>query len=438
MASTQRTSPYRGIASRRSGRGAVRRLLAIALGAAVLLATAGCSWLVPDPPDDVVAKAEAYAAQIRDLPGVDSAEARVTAVDPKDKPNEWRTAVRVIATGADDLPLLPGAVSAIRAPSGLISRVTIDFPAAQGIAALTLGSFDSAAVQRAGVLRALSAVRSVAVTEWGSGVTVGAGTSLTEAAALIRGTGTLTTDPFDAVHVGHESGKGNAEISQAGPSDPLLRFIDKLVADPAVRFADSAEPSEQSARPLVRVGAADPDSVAAALAGLAGDEREGRPRTAFGVSDEDAPIRGFVGLPLDSPEPDDLVPPPVPPTPDEEAARAAALAEYELQVGAFLDDAAEAAGIPTTPEVFVTDCETPATGSRVQGMLLIDVFAQADSADPAYDAITSAWEKKGYTHSDQALGTAVYAPITSQPVAQATIRGTSDGIRISAFSPCVG
>jgi hypothetical protein len=66
------------------------------------------------------------------------------------------------------------------------------------------------------------------------------------------------------------------------------------------------------------------------------------------------------------------------------------------------------------------------------------VFDYVDSADDTYDAITESWEADGYTRSDQAMGTSIYSPITVQPVVQASIRGTSEGIRITAMAACTG
>jgi hypothetical protein len=170
-----------------------------------------------------------------------------------------------------------------------------------------------------------------------------------------------------------------------------------------------------------------------ALAALEGDQRDGRPRTAFRVQGVGEPIRGYIGLALGSPEPDDLAP--LAPEPVDLTAQ---LDEYTRVVTALLTDTALAAGIPGSPQVYVTDCSDTEGVSQVEGMLVLDVFAYADTADPSYDAVTTFWEQRGYTHSDQALGTAIYSPSVAESVALATIRGTSDGIHIRVVSACVG
>ncbi len=114
------------------------------------------------------------------------------------------------------------------------------------------------------------------------------------------------------------------------------------------------------------------------------------------------------------------------------------LAEYTETVQTFLTDTAIAAGIPGSPQVYVTDCSGAEGVSQVEGMLLLDVFAYADTADPTYDAVTAFWKQVGYTHSDQALGTAIHSPAFADSVALATIRGTSDGLHIRVVSVCAG
>jgi len=129
------------------------------------------------------------------------------------------------------------------------------------------------------------------------------------------------------------------------------------------------------------------------------------------------------------------------PHPVDEAALATQLAADTESVTHFLLAAAEAAGIPgipAAPDVFAGQCSNPDTLSQLQGTLLLPVFDYVDSADDAYDAITASWEADGYTSSDQAMGTAIYSPITDQPVVQASIRGTSEGIRVTAMTACAG
>jgi len=87
--------------------------------------------------------------------------------------------------------------------------------------------------------------------------------------------------------------------------------------------------------------------------------------------------------------------------------------------------------------VFVGSCASPDDSPQVQREVLLPVFDFTNSAEPAYAAVMESWEAVGYIHSEQATGTAIFTPQGKQPMEQATVRGTSDGIRISAMAACI-
>lgn len=407
-----------------------RRLAALAVAAALVLSTAGCSWsFLTDPPGDLVAAANAYAAEVGGLPGVADATAEVRAVDPKDKPDQWTVALKVVAADADGLESVPASISGIRPPSGADTHVVVHVPAGEGVAAVVLSDASDDGIDRAGLLRALPFAVSVSVSVDRAVVGVTAATRLATAVAAIRESGTLSTDPLDSVGIASDGGARSMEVSQAGPSAGVTALIEKLQALDSVKYVNAYELSEFDRRPAIRVSTSDQQRVLAMLTGFVEDQHDGRPRTSFTVSTDTDYFKGFLGLPLGAAEPDDL--PTAAPAPVDEAALAAALAADTESVTAFLNAAVEASGLPGTPEVFVTDCSSK-PGSRVQGTL----FLTTDTADDPYAAIVESWESDGYTHSDQAMGTSAYSPTAARAVVQATIRGTSEGIRVGALSEC--
>ena len=101
----------------------IRRLLALLLGGALLLALVGCSLLKgPPPPAESVAQAQAFEAEVRALPGVARASAEVRAVDAKDRSGEFLVSLTVHAEHADDLATLPDLVAGVTSPTGLPLR----------------------------------------------------------------------------------------------------------------------------------------------------------------------------------------------------------------------------------------------------------------------------------------------------------------------------
>ncbi|TBN56014.1 hypothetical protein EYE40_00595 [Glaciihabitans arcticus] len=407
-----------------------RLLVSLVLSGALLMT--GCSPL-PQPPAQSVAAAREFEAEIRALPGVTKVVAEVDAVDEKDRPGEFYLRLVVTAARADDLATLPDLIAAVPSPTGLRLSSTLFVPKGPGVAAVTLEN--SREVERAAVLRALPMVDSVRMDPTSDSVQVASEIRVASAVAALRESGTLTSDPFDAVSVSWEGFDLNVSVSAAGPSDALIDYLEE--ARPRVDRISSVEPREQSPRPHLTVNASSPGVIARSLAALTGDETPGRPRTVFFVHSDTESITGYVGLPLGSAEPDDLALFEPTPAPIDEVARAAQVAADTELLTQFLLNSAEASGVPGTPEVFVGECSTGADGVQVQGTLLLPVFEYADSAEPAYKAVTRFWKASGLEHTEQATGTSIYSPSTVQRIEQATIRGTTEGVRITAMTTCL-
>jgi hypothetical protein len=177
------------------------------------------------------------------------------------------------------------------------------------------------------------------------------------------------------------------------------------------------------------------------------------PRSSFEVTvyPEDmarVTVDGFVGLPAGSPAPDDgrkppsppapapLPPPPAPETPDEQAAR---VANDQVAIAQLLDAAGDIAGIRGTPTIQTVACQAEGidSGLRVEGSVVIPVFKVAKTADAAYAAITDSWKAAGMSPAGGALGRLAFGTAsTTAPVQQTTIRGTTEGLSITAQGRC--
>lgn len=71
---------------------------------------------------------------------------------------------------------------------------------------------------------------------------------------------------------------------------------------------------------------------------------------------------------------------------------------------------------------------------KVTGSVLLPVSGQGLSQKNIFTEIAKAWEAQGFVRSDRALGTDIYTGDSLQ----LHIRGTSEGVSISATSACSG
>ena len=409
---------------------------ALVLAAAVLLALTGCS-LFASPPQSLVAAARDYASAVQALPGVSDADAEVIAVDPKDRPGQWRVDLVVTATAAGESGAVAYAVWGIEPPVGAVINVTLRFPKSSGMPPVSLGDPSSAAAERARTLRTLPFVESVAIANTEVSLSLAVGTRLDDAAAAIRASDVLHADPYDSVHLGFADARVALDVSLAGPSDAVITELQRLADDAGVQSVVSVEPTQAMPRPRISVQASDPSAVTTELTQLPGDSVEGRPRTSFIVTDGGASVAGFVGLALGTVEPDDL---PLAidgraPTPS--AVLAVHLAADSANLTDFLLSSVEASLAPGLAEVQVVPCTT-AGMSRAEGSVLVKVFEVTDTAYPAYDAIVAEWERAGFAHTDQASGTSIYTSTVARGVVQASIIGTTEGIQLTAATECRG
>ena len=472
---------------------AVAPVLAVVL--AVVLALTGCaSWdqmlplpsagspvgpptgppTVPQtgPPADVTALVDEALDAIRAAPGVATATSEITGRDTTaDGPGSGAVAwaasftVQADATGVDLGSLAASIEEDTRHGTVSMSSVLL-VPGEDGAADSRLvfsppgiGVIDNHQPEQmadaALALRDLPGARSVTVSQHGEPVdleiestSLWADLTMTVRALPGFGSGALPAvslrEPADGARKA-----STLTIDPTSPNALLVPELSTLATTAAVTsvWFDGVDVRKDSDtwRPTLEIlvaAAADLEPLADRLTQLSAAQThvEGVPLAAFDVTTTDsaATLTGYLGLPLGSAEPDDRMaglpgaPPPAVVDPGDASTR---IEQDRALVTALLDAAGDAAGIRGPAEVLTAPC-TDGSDELVQGSVVIPIFEIADSADDAFAAIVAQWEIDGFTRSDRAMGTDFYsAPDGSLDTL--AIKGTVDGIRITATAPCV-
>jgi hypothetical protein len=466
----------------------IRRLIAALAVATSTIALSACTLFAP--PQEVTAEAEELAQSIRALDGVTDVTVDVYSRDVKDHPNDWIVALSVDTQNSTSLRTVPSAIrSTISGADVYLVDVVLDVPAAMGVAAVRLRGVGEATEAAATQLRAIAEVESVSVGAWpGTSVEKRSSAGLAQTAAAVRAVegfgsgGSLAGEnPLQSVLIGWDGAAVEAhhqvEIGASGPSDPVLDGLERLGREQSVEqvYAYEAEGfsslgESAAGRPTINITGGDSKWVVGLLTATVDPAAEARlrPRTAFGVwTPHGMEFVGYVGLPAGSPEPDDVPVPPEPApaseanpvdpatglpadavpaaewAPSNDPAVLARLSELTGEVVAFLDRTEAIAGISAELTPTVGPCVwnpqmSNGQASSVSASVVLPIFTIADSADAAFAAITSDWRRSGLSYSDRALGLDIYSNRTDGAViADATIRGTSDGISIRVSSACV-
>jgi len=449
-------------------RAAPRR--AAALLVILALSLTGCTpFEPPEPPEAVTKAAEQSLAEIRAIAGLDEVTMDVSRLDSMvwgpalEEPEQW--IVRFAASvPLDDAVAAQGAATAL---DGELEALRETVPAAAAVVADQRGDavpvyldFDSrvaGSVDAADVVAAGSALRSVPEVESvhvstdpdAARVEIADARHWEDGIAAIRGAPGFGAAGLTAVSVWTDrptgsTGYATLTLDGTSPSAELVGVMSRVFAMPAVtslRF-DGVRPvapgtEAEPWRPRLVVGTrtgTGVQPVAALLTGLA-EARPAAPRPSYRVTAENGSgeAAGFVGLPPGSPEPHDALPPPtVELPPVDPVAAAAQLERAHALVDELFAEADALAGIAGTPSIETVAC-ADGRGEQLQARTLIPVFQIADFADPAFDAITTAWVDRGYVYADRAMGLDFYAAGTLE---QLTIRGTAEGISITVLSDC--
>ena len=444
-------------------------------GAGVLLlalGVAGCTGF-PRPPAEVTAVVDDAAAMIRSTPGVASVTTDIRVRDHKDggplsEVAAWSALLTVQADASGLDPRSLAASVAADGQDGYVSLTTVlQIPGEPGTADVQLqfspppnGVLTSVEPREmadaALALSDLPGIGSVSVLQHGEPVIVSVDSparwaDLTETMRAIPGfgSGALTAVTLVTEHDAGES--SSLTFDPRSPAAKLVPVLSDLAAAEgvtSVSFDGVDTRKEFSAwRPSLRV-LVDTRSarglVAARLTGLdeSDSQSSGLPRASFtastGGADASQDLRGYLGLPLGSAEPDDRLtglPGAIPPAAADPAAAAARLELDTALVTTLLDAAGDAAGIRGPASVTTETC-MDGSNEQVHGTVVIPIFEIADSADEAFDAITTAWEIGGYIRSDRAMGRDFWS-VPDGSLDTLSIRGTADGISIMVTAPCV-
>ncbi|SKA97697.1 hypothetical protein SAMN06295879_2426 [Agreia bicolorata] len=472
-----------------------RSIAAAALAALLALTASGCSLLIPPPPDSVSSAVDQAVTELRSTEGVASVTSKITSYDPMDdgtpsSATAWYATISVEAQpDATDLPGLADTVAHRIDEVNKLVPVNAELHLSVGAhevgttVSLTFadGSSDSTpASQLVATAEQVASIDSVSSIELGRlhnppSIGVASSADVPAAATAIRqlptfGVGDLTSVVvlYSASDEAHNTTR--VTMDAASPSPEVLTLIGSLVEEPGVAsvFFTGVQPPDGAPvvtdaagwRPALSVAVGDEQTqaaVASALEAFADPQAldATMPRSSFDVTlypQQMARVKvdGFVGLPAGSPAPDDGRKPPPPPapapppaapaptpeTPDEQAAR---VANDQVAIAQLLDAAGDIAGIRGTPTIQTIACQAEGidSGLQVTGSVVIPIFKVAKTADAAYAAITNSWKAAGMSPAGGAMGRAAFgAASTTMPVQQTTIRGTTDGLSITAQGRC--
>jgi hypothetical protein len=438
------------------GRSAMAAVVAIA----VSLLLAGCLFDPAPPPDGSEAALTALTSKLNRLEGVASATGDVHQRDVKDAPNEWTADVRIRADTSDLHVAQEVRRVAARGVKGTSLLMTLEVPASRGIAGVTIDPMDSKLVALAEGLRKQDAVASATITSWLTEITVAHHVAYSDAVSRIRpliGSGRATL----------LRGTASVEVTPNAPGAALLRVIDSLDAGgdatdlsytAGTTYADSVGTTAD--RPWLSLVIRDPTAIAGTLAGTVDESADSElaPRTAFSARTENDAVEqgGWLGLPLDSAPPDDeqrvvKTPAPSPGTPGGPGSSAPPRDQWvpvdvdsqATALRAFLERSAAATTVGADVTTGIEQCSLPGradlSGTRATARILVPIFTVYDDGQKPFDDVTALWRSEHLRQTDQAMGLQNWVPTPARgAVASATIRGTADGLSLTAESGCFG
>lgn len=430
-----------------------RSAAALATAVGVVLTLAACTS--PPPPAGSEPALAKLITRVERLPGVDTAEGEIRQVDAKDDPQNWITSLEVQADTTDLAVAERIRHTAARGATGTTLSVTVDVPRGRASAPVAVDPMDPDVVDLAGRLRAEPFVRRLWVTPSGSTIWLAAGVSFTDAVAQAR--------PIVGHHPASlDRGDVSVGVTATHPGRALLRTIDGFDRDgdhdveglyysPGTTYADAAQaPADEYGaaaepeRPSLSIYGDRTGAVADVLVRTKDEAADAHraPRTAFSVGIDGT--SGWVGLPHDAKKPRDATAPGTATTSPTPAPWVPAdVSDHAATLRAFLERSADAAGVPGTVTTGTEQCapsgstwSPDATGTRATAFSIVPVFQIVDDAQGPFDAVTALWTSEGLGVSGRAVGRDYWSSSTGDP-ATASIRGTVDGLSLSAESVCV-
>ncbi|WP_182064226.1 hypothetical protein [Curtobacterium sp. ME12] len=432
-------------------RARTRSAAAVATALGVVLALAACTS--PPPPAGSESALAKLITRVERLPGVDTAEGEVRQVDAKDDPHNWITSLEVQADTSDLAVAERIRHTAARGVTGTTLTVSVDVPRGRASAPVIVDPMDADVVELAGRLRAEPFVRRLWLTPSDATIRLVQGISFSDAVEQARPI--LDDHPASLLR-----GDVSVGITATQPGRALLRAIDGFVGDgdhdveqlyysPGTTYADTAQaPTEtvaEAERPYLSISGERLGAVVDVLVGTKDEAADAHraPRTAFSVGLDGT--SGWLGLPLDAEKPQDATAPGTPTSgPSPTPWVAADVSDRAATLRGFLERSADAAGVPATVTTGTEQCAPPgsswspdATGTRATAFSVVPVFQIVDDAQGPFDAVTALWTSEGFRVSGRAMGRDYWSSSTGADPATASIRGTADGLSLSAESVCV-
>lgn len=414
----------------------VRAVLATVVLGAITAGAAGCT-IFPTVPDGAQRALDDLLADVRAEPGVAAADGDLT--DGYGTP-AWVASVRVRAA-SDDVRLAARVrrLTDVRIPGSRLT-VSLALPAGAGTAEASVDPTVPRVVTAADHLRREPDVDQVLGTRRGVRVVLRSAPVWSTVVPRVRSLAGGVPVTLDSVGDG-AAVEFDVEVDRSRPGPPLLGALD-TIRPRVVRYATSSvvRDGKPDGPPTLTITVVDVDSAARTLTRTDDDAAAQDPdaRTTFRVFDHGAePVVGWLGLPLTGSDP---LTAPLPWV-------RADVSDDESAVRSFLESSARASGVPARVATAVERCSSASdvrperwTGTRATASVLVPVFQQYDDPQEPFDRVTTAWTADGLRTGGSAMGLDSWSagPQTTRGVESATIRGTADGLRLTAAAPCRG
>lgn len=418
--------------------------LAVLLALLTTILLGGCTrgFLETPPPKGSEDALGALLDDLRTLPDVAGAEGDVRQVDEKDHPTDWLADVTVQARSSD-----LGVAAAVRSTAsargarpvpGTTLVIDLSVPAGDDRAAGVVDPLDAGLVDVAERLRTESFVHAVRADRYATRVTAVGLPSWTDTVRRVRA-------DAGGRSVTVESGDSSVEVDALQPGQAVLGVLDRVGArdvrsEAGTRYDRSVDGGP--ARPSLHATVPDPAATAAVLATTPDEAAEAgtAPRTAFsltGPGSAEATTEGLLGLPLGSPEPQDLEAPALPWAPADVTAETEAVRSFAAR---SVERTGVAAEVTTTIEPCAVGREALGNeqGTRAVASAVVPVFTRYRDAQVPFDRVTATWTAAGLTMGGRASGLDLWTADDPTPhgVASADIRGTAEGISLHVRSVC--
>lgn len=430
----------------------MRAAVATVVLTALAVGVTACTPLFPAVPDGAQHALDELLADVRAVPGVAAAEGDLT--DGYGTPT-WVASVRVRAS-SDDVRVAERVRrrAAVRIPGSTLT-VSLALPAGPGTVAVSVDPTAPRVVRAVDHLRREPDVDQVTADDQRARVRVRTVPSWRGVVTRVRALSDGVPVTLDAG--GTDAAGGTGAAADDGPAARSDVEVDRTRPGPALLDAlDTVRPIEvhyavasivrtdgsdvPDGPPTLTITVADVDGAARTLSQTADEAaaRDPDARTGFRVFDRRAePVVGWLGQPLTGTDP---LTAPLPWTPTDVSAD-------EVGVRTFLESSARATGVAAQVTTAVERCSSADdvqpgrwTGTRATAAVLVPVFERYDDAQVPFDRVTAAWTTDGLRAGGSAMGLDSWAAgdRSSDGVESATIRGTAEGLRLTAAAPCRG